>query len=86
MTHEELFKDIPVGRTVARHWQQADQAALDSAAAKLSTHRANPWVFSADARHFEQFAGQAELSAIEALTMREKSALLVFEEEEIDHD
>ena len=86
MTHEELFKDIPVGRTVARHWLKADKAALDSAAAKLSTHRANPWVFSADARHFEQFAGQAELSAIEALTMREKSALLVSEEEEIDHD
>ena len=84
MTHEELFMEIPVGRTVARHWEKQSQAALDSAAAKISAHGANPWVFAADARHFEQFAGQAEICALRALTGAEKAALLVFDEKEID--
>ncbi len=74
-THEEFFCEIPVGRTVARHWLKADKAALDSAAAKLSTHRANPWVFSGDARHLVQFAGAEDEAALRDLTTQELQAL-----------
>ena len=85
MTHAELFDQVPVGGTVCRHWANQRAEVLDSAAEKIATHGANPWVFAADARHFWQFAGEAEKSARLALTSEEHTALLgPWEEEEFD--
>ena len=76
MTHNELFAGVPVGATVARRWGVAPTAALDSAAKKVATHGANPWVFTGDARTFWQFAREAELAAFAALNAEEHLALL----------
>lgn len=78
MTHEELFMEIPVGRTVARHWEKQSQVALDGAAKVISAHGANPWVFAADARHLIQFSGTAEVAALQAMTDDQREALLSY--------
>lgn len=75
-THHELFENVPVGGTVLRHWAAQPTALLDAAAAKLVAHGANPWVFTADARHFWQFASAADKAAYSALTSEEHEALL----------
>ena len=76
MTHAELFDQVPVGGSVWRHWADQPVALLDAAAAKIAAHGANPWVFSADARHFWQFAGDAEKAAYIDLSAEEHAALL----------
>ena len=82
---QEMFERIPVGRTVAAHWAAQDAATLDAAAAVIDAHGANPWVFAADARHFWQFAGCAEVSAMRAMTPGQFSALCGDWSDE-DHD
>lgn len=48
----------------------------DSAIAIIEAHDADLWVFMADARHFWQFAEQAEVEALYALTEAQHEALL----------
>lgn len=75
MTHSELFNDVPVSNTVVAHWAKQDAALLDSAANKIAAAGSNPWVFSADARHFWQFAKDNEKQAMAALTPEEHHAI-----------
>jgi hypothetical protein len=70
--HEEL----PVPGSLVRHWAKQDPAVLDSAAAKIESHGANPWFFTGDSRTFRQFAGDAEYAAFWELTEEEGNALL----------
>lgn len=74
--HNEIFKNIPYGRTVANRWAAQPVALLDAAAAKIATHGAEPWVFSGDARMFWQFARAPERAALRAFTADEHTALL----------
>lgn len=76
VSHKELFDQVPVGNSIIRYWAGQNQATLDSAAAKIAAHGANPWVFAADSRHFWQFANAAEKSALLDLTTGEYIALL----------
>ena len=76
MTHNEVFSGVPVGASVARRWDLAPTGTLDSAAQKVATHGANPWVFTGDARAFWQFAREAELAAFAAFSAEEHLALL----------
>ena len=85
MTFKTTFKDIPVGRTVAARWAKDDPAVLNTAAYTLEAHGANPWVFSADARHFWQFATAADVAALQALNDMQFRALLGDWDDE-DHD
>lgn len=65
-----------VGASVHNFWAGQDPAQLDAAAAVIKAHGANPWVFAADERHFEQFAGAADRAALEAMPKAACRALL----------
>ncbi len=71
----KVFDNIPVGRTVVSHWAQQDVALLDSAASVIEAHHGDPWVFAADERHFDQFAGDADKEAFNAMTPDQRDAL-----------
>jgi hypothetical protein len=80
---ERVFhEDLPLAGTVYSHWEGQDRAVLDSAARKIESHGANPWVFVADGRHFARFAGEAERAALAAMTSEELKALLCWDEED----
>jgi hypothetical protein len=85
VTFKTMFDDEPVGRTTRRRWSEADPAVLNTATYTLEAHGANPWVFSADARHFWQFATAADVAAMQALNGMQFRALLGDWSEE-DHD
>lgn len=68
--------DFGVGSSVDAFWARQDPAQLDAAAAVIEAHGANPWVFAADERHFEQFAGAADRAAFEAMPEEAFRALL----------
>lgn len=71
----EVFNQIPTSFSVARHWAAQSITVLDAAAHVIAAHDANPWVFVADERHFQQFAGEAEHAALAALTAKQAQAL-----------
>jgi hypothetical protein len=71
----EVFGPLPMSRTIRRYHMAADPAALHAAVVKLEAHGANPWVFSADERHFENFAEAADWAAFADLTPAETKAL-----------
>lgn len=71
-----IWCGTPVGNSVQNWWYAQSAGVLNSAAAKIESCEANPWVFSADARHFEQFAESNDMDAYNALTEAEKSALI----------
>lgn len=81
----EMFRDLPVGRTAAAHWADQDTEALDGAARAIETHGADPWVFAGDARHFWQFASIAEAAALQSMTAAQAAAILV-NWDDGDHD
>lgn len=83
-TFQQVFDQVPAGRTMAAHWAEADPVALDAAAATIATHGANPWVFSADARHFWQFAGKADVAALDAMDATMTDALLGWADDDWD--
>jgi len=72
---EQTF-DFGVGASVHAFWAKQDPAHLEAAAAAIKDHGANPWVFSADERHYEQFAGPADRAAFEAMPEGAVRALL----------
>lgn len=80
MTHEQLFSDMPVSFRLDCWWDGQDVALLDSAAAKILAHGANPWVFIADVRHFEQFAEDCDRAALASFSKDEVDALLDWED------
>lgn len=82
---DQVFDQVPVGRSVANHWAAQDRATLDAAAAVIHAHGANPWVFSADARHFWQFASAADVAAMQAMTPAQFAALFG-DWDDADHD
>jgi hypothetical protein len=75
-TFELVFHNVPVSGTTVNHWNTQNRAALNGAAQKIKTHGANPWVFTADECHFQQFAGAAEYAAIKEMTTDEIMALV----------
>jgi len=75
MKFNDLFNDCPVSFSTHRYWATQDQKLLDEAATVLDDYRANPWVFSADRRHFEQFATSEEWAAFGALSVEQLKAL-----------
>ena len=75
-TFNEMFDSIPVPRSLNRHWARQDPAVLESVAILLQTHNAHPWPFVGDERHFEQFAGDQEIAAMNALTLEQYAAFI----------
>lgn len=73
---DKVFGELPASSTTCEVWARADKALLDAAAAKIADLGANPLAFTADYRHFWQFAGAAEWRALDALTPAERIALL----------
>ena len=60
----EMFEGMAISNRIWRRWDASAPEILETVASKIETHGANPWVFSADARHFWQFAGQAEYACL----------------------
>lgn len=82
---DQVFDQIPVGRSMSAHWAAQDRAVLDAAAAAIAAHGANPWVFAADARHFWQFASAADVAAMRAMTLAQFAAVCG-DWDDADHD
>jgi hypothetical protein len=80
-TFDMVFDGVPYSGTAARHWAKQDRELLNSAAAKIESHGANPWVFTGDLMMFEQFSGEAERAVLRELTIEEGNALLHWYEE-----
>lgn len=68
--------NFPIGRSTLAHWRAQPRELLISAAAKISSELANPWVFAADERHFAEFADDADRAALLAMSREEACALL----------
>ena len=73
---DEIFQDVPVGSSTWDHWKKHDPAILKVAAITIQTYGANPWVFAADERHFDQFATEADRAALAAMSPLMRAALL----------
>ena len=67
---------VPVSGGTYRMWESANQDDLIGAFEKIKTHNANLWAFGADERHFEQFAEDADVRALAALSANEYAALI----------
>jgi len=68
---------FPVGRTTWHHWGSQNPQTLESIAQRMEDNPGvNPWVFSADARHFWQFCSDMDREFLLALTPEEHIALL----------
>lgn len=76
MTFNTLFADVPVSGTTHEHWKKQSPAMLEAAAKAIEKHGANPWVFTADARHFEQFATRHEWLALFEMDAEAQDALM----------
>jgi len=76
--------EIPVGRTMTRHWARQGQHLLDEVADLIERHGANPWMFAADARHFWQFADTAAVAVLQAMTAEQAAAVLDWCDEDFD--
>ena len=75
MTYKDVFQGVPVSKALWAHWE-ANAELASSAADTIWTLGGNPWVFSGDERHFEQFAGPEDRAAMRALSEAERDALL----------
>lgn len=76
LVFDKLFADMPVGRTVSKYWRAQNLDELERAAAIIIANGAHPWAFTADERHFDQFAGPEERRALEEMSAEECSAVL----------
>jgi len=84
-SHKWVYQDIPVGQSKWDWWDKQPAAVLDAATNKVLDRGADPWVFGLDARGFHQFSGNAERSALLAMTDEERTALLgEWEKEDYD--
>jgi hypothetical protein len=68
---------FPVGITSWNRWGSQNPQTLESIAQRMEDNPGvNPWVFSADARHFWQFCSDMDREFLLALTPEEHIALL----------
>jgi len=76
--------EIPASGSMWRHWARQDQDLLDEVADLIERHGANPWMFTADARRFWQFAKVADVAAVQAMTAEMQAAVLNWDDEDFD--
>ena len=73
---DKLFAEVPVAASTRAHWKKQSPEHLDGAARVIAEQKANPWVFSADAHHFDQFAEEADWRAMARMSRAQQNALL----------
>ena len=56
-----LMEGLPISNSTYSRWNKCDPHHLEVIAIKMLNSKVNPWVFTADARHFWQFADQYDL-------------------------
>ena len=55
-----LMVDLPISNSAWNRWNNSDPQMLEELAKKMANSKANPWVFTADARHFWQFSDNVD--------------------------
>ena len=76
-----VFEGVPISGGMHRWWKHMRKSAhgrelLDAAARHIVEHDANPWAFSADWRHLEQVAEEADWYCYETMPVDALHALM----------
>ena len=60
-TFWKIMVDLPISYSTYSRWNNSDPRVLEALAKKMAKANVNPWAYTADARHFWQFADHMDL-------------------------